>query len=120
MQGNVLILVGIMFIFTGGIIAALAVPLINRSVKMNALYGVRIPKAFESEEAWYAINEYGGRILLKSGFVWIASGVVALVLVFIAPQEVVSSSITLPAIIAVPTILTLAGLIPIIRFAKKV
>ena len=31
---------------------------------MNRWYGVRIREAFVSEERWFEINEYGGRLLL--------------------------------------------------------
>ena len=51
------------------LIAALAVPLIRRKVRMNGWYGVRIQAAFQSEHAWYDINHYGGRLLL----VWSAA-----------------------------------------------
>ena len=42
-----------------------SVPLIGRRVRMNRWYGVRIREAFVSEERWFEINEYGGRLLLK-------------------------------------------------------
>ena len=31
---------------------------------MNRWYGVRIPAAFTSDESWFDINRYGGRLLL--------------------------------------------------------
>jgi uncharacterized membrane protein len=34
---------------------------------MNHWYGVRIPASFASEEAWFEINYYGGRLLLVWG-----------------------------------------------------
>lgn len=46
---------------------AAALPLILRRVRMNHWYGVRVPAAFASEEAWFAINRYGGRLLLGWG-----------------------------------------------------
>jgi hypothetical protein len=46
---------------------AAAVPLIQGKVKMNPWYGVRIPAAFESEERWFEINRYGGRLLFAWG-----------------------------------------------------
>ncbi|HVU16104.1 MAG TPA: SdpI family protein [Candidatus Didemnitutus sp.] len=46
---------------------AAAVPLIRRKVKMNDWYGVRIPASFASEDAWFDINHYGGRLLLFWG-----------------------------------------------------
>ncbi len=45
-----------------GVVAS--VPLMGRRVRMNRWYGVRIPEAFASEERWFAINHYGGRLLL--------------------------------------------------------
>lgn len=44
---------------------------------MNRAYGVRIPKAFESEHHWYAINAYAGRLLLVYGLLVAAFGVLA-------------------------------------------
>ena len=51
----------------GGVIVLLSIPLALRLVPRNHVYGVRIPKAFQSEEAWYEINAYGGRLLLVYG-----------------------------------------------------
>lgn len=36
---------------------------------MNHWYGVRIPAAFESEHAWFDINQYGGRLLIAWGVI---------------------------------------------------
>ena len=46
------------------IAAIVSVPMIRRKVKMNDWYGIRIRASFESEAAWYDINQYGGRLLL--------------------------------------------------------
>ena len=59
------IALGVSHLFTAGMVACLALPLVRRKVPMNHLYGVRFRKAFESEELWYDINEYGGRMLLR-------------------------------------------------------
>jgi len=45
-------------------LAGLSVPLILRKVPINHLYGVRFPQSFKSNEAWYEINEFGGKALL--------------------------------------------------------
>ncbi len=54
---------------------AVSLPLILDKIPPNYLYGVRIPKAFLSDENWYNINQYGGRAvalwslpLLLTGF----------------------------------------------------
>ncbi len=75
---------------------AIAVPLIRRKVKMNRWYGVRIPAAFESEEAWFDINHYGGRLL----FVWaLAIAVTATFGVFLEAAEWISYNWTALAVI---------------------
>lgn len=50
-----------MYIGVGLLLIAVSVPLKNRKVGMNGLYGVRIPHSFESEESWYSLNEYFGK-----------------------------------------------------------
>lgn len=54
----------------------ISVPLIWKKVKMNHWYGVRIPAAFGSQEAWFDINRFGGRLLLFYGFVIAATAMV--------------------------------------------
>lgn len=51
----------------GVVMIAVSLPLIKRKIKMNYWYGIRIPAAFESEERWLEINEYGGRLFLRCG-----------------------------------------------------
>lgn len=46
------------------LIAGLSIPLILRKIPMNSYYGVRFPQSYKSDDAWYAINEYGGKALL--------------------------------------------------------
>ena len=45
----------------------LSLPLILRLVKMNGVYGVRIPESFRSPERWFRINRFGGVLLLLWG-----------------------------------------------------
>ena len=59
--------IAILHLIAAGAIIAAAVPLIRKRIKMNGWYGVRIPEAFESEEAWIEINHYGGRYILWWG-----------------------------------------------------
>jgi hypothetical protein len=47
---------------------------------MNRLWGVRIPAAFESNQRWYDINAYGGRLLALWSLLIIATGLVGLFL----------------------------------------
>jgi hypothetical protein len=61
----------------GLVMAAMAVPLVLRKVPMNRFYGIRIPKAFESDRYWYDINAYGGKLLLAYGLLLIVFGLAA-------------------------------------------
>jgi uncharacterized membrane protein len=56
----------------------LSVPLVKRKIKRNQWYGVRSPEAFKSEERWLAINEYGGRLLLRWGIAVAVMAVIGL------------------------------------------
>lgn len=57
------VLLGLVNIGCAALFVGISVPLIQRRVGRNALYGVRLPQSFQSDAHWYAINEYGGRQL---------------------------------------------------------
>ena len=59
--------VAIIHIVAGIMVIFASIPLIKRKIPMNSIYGVKIPRAYESKEKWYDINQYGGRLLLKFG-----------------------------------------------------
>jgi hypothetical protein len=61
----------------GLLTTALAVPLVLRKVPMNRIYGIRIPKAFNSDDNWYDINAYGGKLFLAFGLFLTIFGVAA-------------------------------------------
>ncbi|HVU34996.1 MAG TPA: SdpI family protein [Opitutaceae bacterium] len=68
----------IVHLIAGTLLVAASIPLMARKVKMNPWYGVRLPAAFASEEAWYAINAQGGRLVAKWGVLVAAVGVAGL------------------------------------------
>ena len=51
----------------GAMSVVVSVPLILRWIPMNRWYGIRTRKAFASEENWYAINAYGGKLFFVFG-----------------------------------------------------
>lgn len=74
------IIYGIILIVTGLAMAIAAYPLIKRKIKMNHKYGVGVwgvwfPQAFYSEESWYKINEYGGKLFMIWGILIAIAGV---------------------------------------------
>lgn len=68
-----MLLPSLLFIGTGLLYIALAVPLVRRKVKPNHFYGFRTEQAFSSDDVWYAINEYSARQMLRVGAVLIAA-----------------------------------------------
>ena len=66
---------GLVNVLAGGLIFALSIPLIKGRVKMNHLYGVRYKKSFESEENWYKLSRYGGRLLAYWSVLFMAVGI---------------------------------------------
>lgn len=105
-------LVGVTFFLTGLVIIGISIPLIFRRIPMNHFYGVRLPRAFESDANWYAINTYGGRILVAAG------GAICLLGIgtwLISP----SSSTTITALSVAPVVIMLLTLWPVMRFARR-
>jgi hypothetical protein len=77
----------ITLICLGFILIGVSIPLLLGKIKMNAIYGFRIRKAFESEENWYAINSYGAKALICWSVVLMAIGIACL---YIEPQHVLT------------------------------
>ncbi|HLL90616.1 MAG TPA: SdpI family protein [Tepidisphaeraceae bacterium] len=57
------ITIGTSWTLVGLLCMALSVPLVRGRVGRNAAYGVRFPESFGSDEAWLAINRFGGKRL---------------------------------------------------------
>lgn len=62
-MNKVLLLLACINAFTGLLMLGLSVPLILGKVPRNTIYGVRTPTSLASDEQWYRINVYGGRVL---------------------------------------------------------
>lgn len=66
----------LLFMATGALMIALAIPLMRRRVKPNSLYGLRIPATFADDWVWYEANARSGRDLLILGCVLAATALV--------------------------------------------
>jgi len=64
-----MIILMLMFLFSGGLLAVLFVPLIMGKIPPNGLYGFRVKKTMEDPDIWYPVNRYGGKWLLAAGLV---------------------------------------------------
>jgi len=58
------LILGLYCIFFAALIIGISIPLYLGKVKKNRWYGVRIPKAFTSDDNWYKINRYGGKRMI--------------------------------------------------------
>lgn len=61
------------FMGVGVLLVGLAIPLIQRRVRPNALYGLRVPATLADEWVWYEANARTGRNLLRLGLLMIVA-----------------------------------------------
>ncbi len=95
--------VAISNLFYAFLFIIISYPLKKRKIKMNHAYGFRITKAFESDENWYKINEYGAEQLIK----WSMLLLLIAILSFFIPtgnEVLVIFSAFAPAIVIIPPI----------------
>src|SRR5262245_24694969 len=71
-----MLLLTALFTATGVLLVALAIPLIQRRVQPNYLYGLRVPATFADEWVWYEANAASGRDLLVLGVALIAAALI--------------------------------------------
>jgi hypothetical protein len=105
------IILGISYICAAFLCIVVSIPLVRRKVAMNRTYGVRIKKAFESDENWYKINAYGGRQLI----LWsILLAVVGCVTVFLP----LSGNLTLIIVVSCAPLIVIIPVIMCCRYAR--
>lgn len=103
---------GILFVFLGGFVFALCLPVMLGRVPMNRYYGIRVPQSYRSDGDWYAINRYGGRQMLIYA-VLVAGVGVGILFVPLRPGRV-----WFWAIVLAPLFLLVPPLVSIVRFAR--
>ena len=64
-----------LYVAAGALLVALAIPLILRKIRPNALYGFRVAPVFDSDDIWYAANRYAGKWLAAAGAAILAAAV---------------------------------------------
>ncbi len=98
-----------LFILFGGIsVLAVSLPLTLRKVPMNRFWGIRVRASFESDQRWYDINAYGGRLLSWGSLLVIATGIAG----FFFPSNLLETYAWTAAVISlssvlIPVVLTL-------------
>src|SRR5258708_2228688 len=107
------ITIGISWTITGLLCIGLAIPLVRGQVGRNGLYGIRFPQSFQSDDAWFAINRFGGKRLI----VWsIPLIVIGIVLLFLPLQSHTALTLTLGF---APLVFILIPVVEAWRFARR-
>jgi hypothetical protein len=105
--------IGFAWTLAGLVCIGLAIPMARGRTRRNLLYGARFRESFESDEAWQAINRFGGKQLIG----WsIPLLVVGLVSFFLPLQAQPGLSLTLGF---APLVFVLAPAFNTWRFARR-
>lgn len=104
---------GVTWTSVGLLIAASSIPLVRGRIPPNRFYGVRFRECYQSDEAWFAINRFGGKHLL----LWSVPTVLLGIAAFFLPLR----SHPLLSLIFAPLLLVfvLTPTIQTARFAKS-
>ena len=107
------IIVGSSWIIAGLVIIGVSIPLARGLVGRNRLYGVRLAASMKSDDAWYAINRFGGKRMI----VWAVPLIVVGVVCFFIPLQ---QHFALALIFGfVPLIFVIIPIIEMYRFASR-
>ena len=96
------IVLGVSNLVIGLIMILLSIPLKNGSIKMNYWYGFRFSKSFESNDAWYKINEFGAERFIKWSIPIIVAGLFSFFIPFNDNMLLILLFSFLPMIILIP------------------
>ena len=77
---SVALVVGSCWVFAGLVFVGVSLPLVRQKIPRNPFYGVRLRRSMQSDEAWYAINRFGGQRMIVWAIPLILIGLVALFL----------------------------------------
>lgn len=87
----------------GILVIAVNVPLLQGKIKRNPLYGIRTPKAFESDELWFKINRYGAKQMILWSALTAVLGALTFFIPFATPTQLIvwfSLASLLPLLVA--------------------
>lgn len=93
---------GLINVMIGLVVLLVSLPLVYNKIKMNRWYGIRMPKSYKSDENWYKINAYGGKLFVRWSIIIIMSGL----MYFLLPLNEISRMIFsfVPVLLLIPTI----------------
>ncbi len=107
------ITLGLSDLISGNIFILISLPLVKQKVGINTIYGIRIKKAFESEENWYKINRFGGKKIIQWSVVLLFISLLTLFVPFQNNTFIIVLFSLAPVWILIPPVIS------IFKFAKK-
>ena len=118
-MNSTLLLMGLSNLLIGVASIGCAIPLVKRKIKMNRWYGIRIRKAFASQENWEKINEYGGRAMIRWSIPILVIGVGLIVISLGVPKIDMKNVGWVLVLAPFPAILLMGALLQILVWSKK-
>ncbi len=103
----------ILYLVSGTMLIALAMPLLYGKIPPNSFYGFRVSQTITDPQVWYAVNRYSAWWLLFAG----VSIVVAAILLYLIPG--ISVDAYALGCLAVFTVTFTVGLVKSFRFLKS-
>lgn len=94
----------------GIVMVIFPIPLLIGKVPRNHLYGIRIPKAYKSDDNWYTINKYGAKVLI----IW---GIINIITEFLCINIFHANHLI---IFIIPVLFLLLAIIQIFMFSRKI
>lgn len=104
----------IVYIVSGLLLAALALPLMAKKIKPNPFYGFRVQQTLDDPSVWYAVNQYAGKQQLAAGL-----GIAAVALIFYFIPGINLDTYAL-ACLAVMAVLMTAAVTRSARYLSKI
>ena len=99
------ITISIFYLCFGGFLLIFCLLLVKQKIPMNHFAGFRYPQAYQSDENWYKINYYGGKVTLPSAIIIIIMALFTSLTEFSHPI-ILFESLLLFLLMLIPTILS--------------
>ena len=103
----------ILYLVSGVLLIALAIPLLYDKIPPNSFYGFRVSQTLTDPKVWYAVNRYSARWLLIAG----VSIVAAAILLYLVPG--ISVDAYALGCLAVFTVTFTVGLVKSFQYLKS-
>ena len=88
--------------------------MVKDQIHMNKWYGVRFRKAFVSDDYWYKINRYGGKLLI----IWSIPIVLIGIATFFIPEELFTKGLII--MISFSPLLVIISAIESYLYSRKI